>query len=59
MAVPAGEAQKTADLMINSGIKAIWNFTSAKISAPEKIIIQHENFAASFLVLSKKLKGLL
>ncbi len=59
MAVPAGEAQKTADLMVTSGIKAIWNFTSAKISAPEKSIIQHENFAASFLVLSKKLKGLL
>ncbi len=57
LAVPASEAQRLADLMIDSGIRAIWNFTSAKIIASSNIIIQHENFAASFLVLSKKLKG--
>ncbi len=59
LAVPAEEAQSSADLMINAGIKAIWNFTSVKISVPDDIVVQHENFAASFLVLSKKLKGLL
>lgn len=59
LAVPAEEAQKAADLMINAGIRAIWNFTSAKLSVPDDIIVQHENFAASFLVLSKKLKGML
>ncbi len=59
LTVPAEQAQCMADLMANAGIKAIWNFTSAKISVPEDIVVQHENFAASFLVLSKKLKGLL
>lgn len=59
LAVPAEEAQQAAILMINAGIRAIWNFTSAKLSVPDDVIVQHENFAASFLVLSKKLKGLL
>jgi len=55
LTVPAQEAQKTADLMVRSGIKAIWNFAPVHIHVPEDIIVQHENLASSLVVLSKKL----
>jgi redox-sensing transcriptional repressor len=53
--VPATEAQSVCQLMIESGIKAIWNFAPVHLSVPEQIIIQNENLAASLSVLSKKL----
>jgi len=52
-------AQEVCDLMVASGIKAIWNFTAVRLIAPENIIMQHENLSASLLVLTKKLKEVL
>jgi redox-sensing transcriptional repressor len=55
--VPAQNAQNTADVMVKSGIKAIWNFAPEKItSSDSNVVIQHENLASSFAVLSKKIK---
>ena len=54
--VPGEFAQKVADIMIESGIKAIWNFAPVRINVPEGVIVQHENIASSFTVLSKKLQ---
>jgi redox-sensing transcriptional repressor len=55
IAVPAAQAQDVADLMSQSGIRAIWNFAPVKVRAPQGIIVQHENLASSLAVLSKKL----
>ena len=54
--VPGDFAQKVADIMIENGIKAIWNFAPVRINVPEGVIVQHENIASSFTVLSKKLQ---
>lgn len=53
--VPALAAQEMADMMIESGIKAIWNFSSMEISVPDHIFVINENLANSFAVLSHKL----
>jgi NADH/NAD ratio-sensing transcriptional regulator Rex len=43
--------------MVKSGIKAIWNFAPEKITSSDpNVVIQHENLASSFAVLSKKIK---
>lgn len=55
LTVPASFAQDIADLMVASGIKAIWNFAPVHIHVPEPIIVQHENLASSLVILSKKL----
>ncbi len=55
LTVPAAAAQELADSMIRAGIRAIWNFSPAKITAPSDIIVQHENLASSLVVLSKRL----
>lgn len=59
LTVSEGSAQYCADLMIESGIKAIWNFTPAKLQAPKDVIIERVDLAASLAVLSNKLQSLI
>lgn len=59
LTVPAPYAQEVANIMVKAGIRAIWNFTHIKLNVPKNVIIQHENLAASLVVLSKKLEILL
>ena len=40
--VPDSEAQKVCDLLVESGILAIWNFAPTHIKAPEEILVQNE-----------------
>ena len=53
---PAQAAQRVCDLMVASGILAIWNFAPAHLRAPENILIRSENMAASLAVLGKHLQ---
>lgn len=53
--VPARYAQEVADMMVECGIKAIWNFSPVHLNVPDDIIVQNENMAASLAVLSNKL----
>lgn len=56
IAVPAEHAQEACSLLVESGILAIWNFAPVYLEAPEEILIQNENMAASLAVLSKHLE---
>lgn len=56
LAVPANEAQPVCDLMLSSGIRAVWNFAPVHLEAPKQIIVHNENLAASFAALSRKLE---
>jgi len=58
LTVPADKAQANADILFQSGIKAIWNFAPVHLKAPEGVIIQNENIAASLAVLAKKLSNI-
>jgi len=53
--VPPESAQLVADLMVHSGIKAIWNFTPQKIHVPSEIIVEYVDMFASLAVLSRRL----
>jgi redox-sensing transcriptional repressor len=56
LTLPASAAQATTDLIVQSGITAIWNFTPAKLMVPEGIILERVDLAASLAVLSRSLK---
>lgn len=56
IAVPPDQAQAVADLMIASGIRAIWNFSPAALKAPKEIFVQQEDILASLVILQKKLQ---
>ncbi|MBH1939480.1 redox-sensing transcriptional repressor Rex [Mobilitalea sibirica] len=53
--VGSKEAQSVCDLLVKSGIMAIWNFSSVRLKVPDKIIVQNENLASSLAVLSNHL----
>ena len=54
---PAQAAQKACDLLMEGGIKAVWNFAPAHITVGEGVLVQNENMATSLAVLSKHLSA--
>lgn len=52
IAVPAEAAQRVADELIESGVKAILNFAPISIKAPEGIQVKNENTAIEIEALS-------
>lgn len=56
IAVPAEQAQKVCDMLVEVGIRAIWNFAPVHLNVPEYVLVQNENLAASLAILSKNLK---
>jgi len=53
--VPGEHAQKTAEMMVEGGIRAIWNFSPVSLSLPGHIIVQNEELYYSLAALSRKL----
>ncbi len=53
--VPTTAAQSICDLMVASGILAVWNFAPTHLDVPEHILVKNENMAASLAVLSRHL----
>ncbi len=49
-------AQKVADMMVDAGIKGIWNFAPTYINVPDDVIVQNENLATSLSILLSKIK---
>ncbi|HRZ99390.1 MAG TPA: hypothetical protein P5055_01525, partial [Candidatus Paceibacterota bacterium] len=52
-------AQAVADLMIQGGIRAIWNFAPVQLRVPESTIVLNEDLYCSLAFLSQKLAGVL
>lgn len=56
---PAANAQQVCDLMTANGILAIWNFAPTRLKAPDGVLIQNENMAASLALLRRHLQDAL
>ena len=54
--VPPEAAQTVADIMVKSGIRAIWCFAPVRLSLPEGVSVQYENMALSLAHLHQKIK---
>ena len=54
--VPKDAAQEVCNLLVDVGIKAIWNFAPTHILVPHDVVVKNEDMAASLAVLSNKLK---
>ncbi len=55
LTVPVEVAQETADLMIEAGIKAIWNFTPIRLQVPDDIVVQNTSLYAHLAVMFNRL----
>lgn len=58
LTVPVDKAQATAEMMIEGGIQAIWNFTPFRIRVPENIIVQNTSIYAHLAVMFNRLNEL-
>ncbi len=58
LTVPVNKAQEVADLMIDGGIKAIWNFTPFRIRVPECIVVQNTSIYAHLAVMFNRLSSI-
>lgn len=49
--VPKSEAQSICDMLINYGIKVIWNFAPIDLKVPNDVRIRNEDLSASLAIL--------
>ncbi|NMA43359.1 MAG: redox-sensing transcriptional repressor Rex [Oligosphaeraceae bacterium] len=54
--VPAANAQEVAELLVEVGIKFIWNFSNITLKVPEGVVVQREVIAGGLAMLSVKRK---
>jgi redox-sensing transcriptional repressor len=52
--VPGNAAQEVADLMLQGGICAIWNFAPVQLRVSDNIIVHNEDLYCSLASLSQK-----
>ena len=48
-------AQEVCNILVDAGIKAIWNFAPVTLEVPDDVIVKNEDLSASLMILSKKL----
>lgn len=53
--VPVDKAQEVADMMVENGIRAIWNFTPFRIHVPDNIVVQNTSIYAHLAVMFNRL----
>ena len=53
--VPKTVAQQVVDVLVDAGIRAIWNFAPASLRVPKNIVLKTEDLAASLAMLAGKL----
>ncbi|NCC78952.1 MAG: redox-sensing transcriptional repressor Rex [Clostridia bacterium] len=49
--VPQAQAQKVADLLVENGVKGIWNFAPLDIQVPDNVSIENVHLSESLLTL--------
>ena len=58
LCVPAASAQDVADVMVEAGIRAIWNFAPVRLTVPDGVYVKNEDLSAQYAVLSYHLMRL-
>jgi len=53
--VPAASAQEVAAMMVQGGIRAIWNFSPIRLETPEEVIVEDVRLSSSLALLSGRL----
>jgi redox-sensing transcriptional repressor len=55
LTVPSSSAQEVAQLLIQTGVRGIWNYTPVRLEIPPDIVCESVKLSASFAVLTKRL----
>ena len=52
LTIPKSEAIKVADMLVENGVKAIWNFAHTDLNLPEDVIVENVHLSESLMKLS-------
>lgn len=55
ISVPAPEAQKVADMLVEAGVRGIWNFAPVHIRVPDRVRVESVDLSVGLSVLSFQL----
>ena len=55
LTLPKNKARDMAEILIENGIKAIWNFAHTDLDAPEDVIVENVHLSESLMTLSYNL----
>lgn len=53
---PISAAQEVANLLIQGGVRGIWNFAPLALKVPDSVVVEHVHISESLLELSFKLQ---
>jgi redox-sensing transcriptional repressor len=56
LTLPSPAAQGVANLLVQIGVRGIWNYTPVHLDVPQEIVCEEVKLSASFAVLSSRLK---
>ena len=56
LTVPFSAAQEIARLLVQIGVRGIWNYTPVRLEIPADIVCENVKLSASFAVISSRLK---
>ena len=52
LAVPSDKAQQISDILVQAGIKGIWNFTNTRLTIPDHVAVWKEDLSSGYAMLS-------
>ena len=55
LTLPKNKAKEMAKILIDNGIKAIWNFAHIDLDAPEDVMVENVHLSESLMTLSYNL----
>ena len=55
LTLPKNKARDMAEILIENGIKAIWNFAHIDLDTPDDVIVEHVHLSESLMTLSYNL----
>lgn len=55
VAVPVDAARETANLAVNAGIRALWNFTPSRLDVPEGVVVTNTSIYSHLAVMYNRL----
>ena len=56
LTVPEEAAQSCADLLVEAGVRGLWNFSPVQLDVPPGVVVQNMDLAQSLAVLSHSLE---
>ena len=57
LTLPRGSAQEMADILVQNGIRALWNFAHVDLDTPENVIVENVHLSESLMTLSYNLSS--